>query len=165
MNRLRWVERLLNWLTVLSGTALAAMVLLVVADVLRANLLRRPIIGAIDLVQALLALIVFLGLPRVIFEEGNITVDVIDHFVGKRAVDVLRASGGLFAFAYLVLLLWHMVTPALDTLRFGDISPDLKIPIFLIWIPVLLGMAASAVAALVVSYRRLRGSDGAGKAG
>lgn len=165
MSLLRGIERLLNWLTVLSAVALAAMVLLVVADVLRANLLHRPIVGAIDLVQSLLAVIVFLGLPQVIFVEGNITVDVIDHFIGKRAVAVLRASGGLFAFVYLSLLLWHMVTPALDTLRFGDITPDLKIPVFSIWIAVLFGMAASAVAALVVSFRQFRRPDRAGKEG
>jgi len=162
---MRWVERLFVWLTVLSAVALAAMVLLVVADVLRANLLHRPIVGVIDVVEALLPVIVFLGLPQVIFAEGNITVDVIDHFVGKRVVALLRASGGLCAFAYLSLLLWHMVAPAFDTLRFGDITADLKIPVFWIWIPVLLGMAASALAALVVSYRQIRPSDRAGSRG
>jgi TRAP-type C4-dicarboxylate transport system permease small subunit len=151
---LRWVERILNWSTALSALALVAMVLIVVADVLCANLLRRPIIGAIDLVQALLPPIVFLGLPQIIFIEGNITVDVIDHFIGKRGVALLRASGGLMASLYLGLLLWHMVAPAMDTWRFGDISADLKIPIILIWIPVLLGMAMSLIAALIVFLRQ-----------
>jgi TRAP-type C4-dicarboxylate transport system permease small subunit len=157
------VERVLRWLTALSGVALLAMVLLVVADVLRSNLARRPIIGAIDLVEALLAVVVFLGLPQVIFAEGNITVDVIDHFIGKRAVALLRASGGLLTFIYLGLLLWHMFAPALDTLTFGDITADLKLPVFYIWIPVLFGMAASALAALMVFMRQFRGSDEAEK--
>jgi TRAP-type C4-dicarboxylate transport system permease small subunit len=160
---LRWFERFLNWLTVLSAIALAAMVLIVVADVLCANLLHRPIIGAIDLVQALLAFIVFLGLPQIIFIEGNITVDVIDHFIGKRAVLILRASGGLCAFVYLGLLWWHMFAPALDTYSFGDITADLKIPIILIWVPVLFGMAASMIAALIVFGRQLRKSSEPGK--
>lgn len=160
---LRWVERVLNWLTVLSAVALAAMVLIVVADVLRANLLHRPIVGTIDLVQALLAFIVFLGLPQIIFSEGNITVDVIDHFIGKRGVAMLRASGGLLTFAYLGLLWWHMFQPALDTWNFGDITADLKIPIILIWIPVLIGMAGSIIAALVVFVRQFGRSDSVGK--
>jgi TRAP-type C4-dicarboxylate transport system permease small subunit len=151
----RWIERVLNWLTALSAVALGAMVLLVVADVLRANLLHRPIMGTIDLVQALLAFIVFLGLPQVIFVEGNITVDVIDHFIGRRGVALLRASGGLLAFLYLGLLWWHMFQPAFDTWNFGDITPDLKIPVILIWIPVLFGTAASMIAALVVFALRV----------
>lgn len=159
MTFLRWVERVLNWLTALAAVALAAMVLLIVADVLRANLLHRPIMGTIDLVQALLAFIVFLGLPLVIFVEGNITVDVIDHFIGKRGVALLRASGGLLAFVYLGLLWWHMFQPAIDSWDFGDITPDLKIPIILIWVPVLFGVAASMIAALVVFARRLGRSD------
>ena len=160
---LRWVERILNWLMVLSAIALAAMVLIVVADVFRANLLHRPIVGTIDLVQALLAFIVFLGLPQVIFSEGNITVDVIDHFIGKRGVALLRASGGLMTSLYLGLLLWHMFAPAMDTWRFGDHSPDLNIPITLIWVPVLLGMAASLVAALIVFARDFGESGDLGK--
>jgi len=160
---LRWIERILNWFTALSAVALAAMVLIVVADVIMANLFRRPIIGAIDLVQALLPPIVFLGLPQVIFIEGNITVDVIDHFIGKRAVALLRASGGLMASLYLGLLLWHMFAPAMDTWRFGDISADLKIPIVLIWIPVLLGMAASLIAALIVFIREIGKSGELGR--
>jgi len=150
-----WVERLLRGLTALAGIALAAMVLLVVADVVRANFWHRPIVGIFDLVQALLAFIVFLGLPQIIFIEGNITVDVIDHFIGRRAVALLRATGGLLAFLYLGLLLWHMFAPALDTLRFGDVTADLRIPVFLIWIPVLFGMAGSLIAALVVASRQI----------
>lgn len=160
---LRGVERILRWLNALSAIALLAMVLLVVADVLRANILRRPIIGAIDLIEALLAVIVFLGLPQVIFAEGNITVDVIDHFAGKRAVALLRASGGLLTFIYLGLLLWHMFAPALDTFTFGDVTADLQIPVYYIWIPVLFGMGASALTALVVFARDLRGSREPGK--
>jgi TRAP-type C4-dicarboxylate transport system permease small subunit len=157
----RAIERVLRWLTAVSAVALLAMVLLVVADVLRSNLLRRPIIGAIDLVEALLAVVVFLGLPEVIFAEGNITVDVIDHFIGKSAVRLLRASGGLLAFLYLGLLLWHMIAPARDTLTFGDVTADLGLPVFYIWIPVLFGMAASALAALAVFLRRLFRADAA----
>jgi len=158
-----WIERLLRGLTALAAIALAIMVVAVVADVIRANFWHRPIVGIFDLVQALLAVIVFLGLPQVIFIEGNITVDVIDHFIGKRAVAILRASGGLFAFAYLGLLLWHMFAPALDTLRFGDITADLKIPVFAIWIPVLFGMGGSMLAALIVFVRQLRQTRGPGE--
>ena len=165
MSLLRTIERLLNWLTALSAAALAAMVLLVVSDVLRANFLHRPIVGTIDLVQSLLAVIVFLGLPQIILIEGNITVDVIDHFIGRRAVAMLRASGGLLTCLYLSMLLWHMVRPALDTLRFGDITADIKIPIFWIWMPVLLGMGAAALAALVVFLRNFRRRDSARGAG
>jgi TRAP-type C4-dicarboxylate transport system permease small subunit len=152
---LKWVERILRWLTALAALALAVMVMLVVVDVVRANVFHRPIIGVVDSVQALLAFIVFLGLPQIIFIEGNITVDVIDHFIGKRGIALLRASGGLCAFVYLGLLWWHMFAPAMDTWRFGDITPDLKIPVILIWIPVLLGMAASMIAALIVFIRDL----------
>ncbi len=161
---LRWIERFVRWLTALAAVALAAMVLIVVADVLRSNFLHRPIIGTFDLVQALLCFIVFLGLPQIFFVEGNITVDVIDHLVGKRGVAVLRMTGGLASLAYLALLWWHMFAPAYDTFAFGDVTSDLAIPVFVIWLPVLFGMAVALIAIFFVIARQFAHLRHIGKA-
>jgi TRAP-type C4-dicarboxylate transport system permease small subunit len=148
-----WVERFVRWLTALSALALAGMVLLTVADVLRSNIAHRPIIGTFDLVEALLVLIVFFGVPRIFF-EGNITVDVIDHLVGKRAVALLRTVGGVLSFVYLALLWTHMFAPALDTLQFGDVTSDLGMPVFWMWLPVLFGLPIALIAILFVIGRQ-----------
>ena len=138
------------------------MVLLVVADVLRSNFAHRPIVGTFDLVQALLVSIVFLGLPQVFFVEGNITVDVIDHVVGQRVIALLRVVGGLASFAYLGLLWEHMFAPAHDAYAFGDVTSDLGMPVFWMWLPVLFGLPVALIAIIVVVGRRLFGLRGAG---
>ncbi len=155
MNLNLWVERFVRWLTALAAVALACMVLITVADVLRSNLVHRPIIGTFDMVQALLVFIVFLGIPQIFFIEGNITVDVIDHLAGKRMIAFLRMIGALLSFAYLGLLWYHMFAPALDALRFGDVTADLGVPVFWIWIPVLFGLPVALIAILFVIARQI----------
>lgn len=150
----RWIERFVGWLTALSSLALAFMVLLTVSDVLRSNLAHRPIIGTFDLVEALLVLIVFFGVPQIFFVEGNITVDVIDHVIGKRAIAFLRMTGGILSFAYLGLLWTHMFAPAFDALQFGDVTSDLGMPVFWMWLPVLIGLPIALLAILFVIGRQ-----------
>ena len=159
---MRWIDRIVRGLTALSAVALASMVLLVVADVLRSNFFHRPIVGTFDLVQGLLVVIVFLGLPQIFFVEGNITVDVIDHVVGKRVIAVLRVIAGVASFAYLGLLWTHMFAPALDTLNFGDVTSDLGLPVFWMWLPVLFGLPVALIAIVVVVVRRVVGLRQAG---
>lgn len=159
----RWIERLVSWLTALAALALAAMVLLTVADVLRSNLAHRPIIGTFDLVEALLVLIVFFGVPQIFFVEGNITVDVIDHLIGKRAIAFLRMTGGILSFAYLALLWSHMFAPAMDALHFGDVTSDLGMPVFWMWLPVLAGLPVALIAILFVIGRQFAHWRSAGK--
>jgi len=158
-----WVERLVGWLTALSSVALASMVLLTVGDVLRSNFLHRPIIGTFDLVEALLVVIVFFGVPQIFFVEGNITVDVIDHLIGKRAVAFLHMTGGILSFAYLGLLWSHMFAPALDALNFGDVTSDLGMPVFWMWLPVLFGLPVALLAILFVIGRQFAQWRAAGK--
>jgi TRAP-type C4-dicarboxylate transport system permease small subunit len=159
----QWVERFVRWLSALSAVALACMVLLIVADVLRSNFLHRPIVGTFDLVQTLLVFIVFLGVPQIFFVEGNITVDVIDHLAGRRVVACLRVLGGLLSFAYLGLLWVHMFAPALDTLRFGDVTSDLSMPVFIMWLPVLFGLPVALIAIIFVIARQFRHLRDVGK--
>ncbi len=151
-----WVERFVRWLSALSAVALACMVLLTVADVLRSNFLHRPILGTFDLVQTLLVFIVFLGIPQIFFVEGNITVDVVDHLTGPRVIAGLRMLGGILSLAYLGLLWGHMFAPALDTLKFGDVTSDLSMPVFVMWLPVLFGLPIAMIAILFVVASQFR---------
>ncbi len=164
MTLTQWIERFVRWLTALSAAALVCMVILTVADVLRSNFLHRPIVGTFDLVQALLVFIVFLGIPQIFFVEGNITVDVIDHIAGKRVVAALRVLGGILSFTYLALLWSHMFTPALDTLKFGDVTSDLAMPVFVMWVPVLFGLPIALIAIIFVIGRQFRHLRETGKA-
>lgn len=139
---------------------LAAMMLITVADVSLRAALNQPIAGAYDLVQLFLVGSVFLSLPDVFLRSENIVIDFIDHLLGRRAIDVLKAVANLLAFLFLAALLWYMVPPARDALRFHETSPDISIPLGVHWALMLLGVALAlfpSALMLAVSLTRLLG--------
>jgi len=130
-----------------SALALAAMMLLTVADVILRALANLPITGAYDLVQLFLVGTVFLSIPEVFMRGENIVVDFIDHLVGPRTIDVLRMIARLLAFVFVGVLLWRMIAPALDAMRFHEVSPDLSIPMIVHWTLMVAGITLSFLAA------------------
>jgi TRAP-type C4-dicarboxylate transport system permease small subunit len=147
-------ERIMAGLSVAAAVAAAVMMLATAADVLMANVFNRPIVGTFDVVETMLPCVVFLGIPQTFLSEGNITVDIVDHVVGARGVIALRLLGGVAAMAFLAVTLWQMLGAAHDAYVFGDRKPDLPIPLFAIWIPVLIGTAFALVAAAISVWRR-----------
>ena len=139
---------------------LAAMMLITVADVSSRALFNKPIAGTYDLVQLFLVGAVFFSLPDVFMRGENIVIDFIDHLSTPRTVDVLKLVAHLLAFAFLAVLLWRMVPPALDSVRFHETSPDLAISLGVYWSLMIFGIVLALLPAaliLVVSLTTLLG--------
>ena len=143
-----FLKRLAQLSTWLSALALIVMLLVSVADVAMANLLNRPIVGAFDLVETTLVVVVFLGFPAAFLSEGHIAVDVIDFFVSPTSVARLKLLAKVVTFVFLAFLAWQMVTPAYDAFRFGERKQELGLPLFVLWIPMVFGIGVSALMVL-----------------
>lgn len=120
-------SRLLTWI---GSLALLVMTLWTVTDVATRFFLARPLSGSIDLVEATLVLVVFLALPGCFMRDEQVTVDVVDHVVGKRAVALLKLFAAFATMAFLIVLGFTGLQPLLDAWRFADRKPDLPIPIW-----------------------------------
>jgi TRAP-type C4-dicarboxylate transport system permease small subunit len=138
-----------------AALAVAAMMLLTVADVMLRGVFNRPIHGTYELVELLLACAVFLALPAAFLRDEHIVVDMVDHYA-PRAVPALKRLAGIIAVVVLVVLGWQAVLAARDTLAFGDVTMDLALPRILYWLPLLAGVACAALAAVVMLLRRDR---------
>ncbi len=135
--------------------SLAAMMLVTVADVSSRALFNRPIAGAYDLVQVFLVGSVFFSLSDVFFRGENIVIDFVDHLLGPRDIEVLKAVANLLAFAFLAVLLWHMVPPALNSMRFHEVSLDLAIPLIVHWSLMILGVFLALLPAMFIMIANL----------
>src|SRR4051812_19116797 len=91
-------------LTGVAGAALIVMTLWTVVDVATRYLLAKPLRGSIDLVESTLVLVVFLALPECFARNEQITVDIVDHVAGERAVRWLQLFAGFAAAAFLLIL-------------------------------------------------------------
>jgi TRAP-type C4-dicarboxylate transport system permease small subunit len=140
-------------LAAVAALFLAAMVLLTVADVVLRALFSYPLRGMLELIELGLACTVFLGLPAVFLRRGHLVVDVIDQLAPPSLVRVLDLVGALVSFGVLAVMAWQMLPVARSMYEFGDVTSDLSIPKIYYWIPVLLGVLASAAATLAVIVR------------
>ena len=131
-----------------SALFLVAMMMITVADVILRALFNLPITGAYDLVQLFLVGTVFLSIPEVFLHDENIVIDFVDHIFGRTAVAALKAIANLAALAFLLLLSWRMIQPALDSMRFKETSPDLSIPMVVHWSLMIAGIVIALPAAI-----------------
>lgn len=136
----------------IASAFLAAMMLLIVADVLVRTAFNRPIRGTYELVELLLCATFFVALPAAFLRDDHIVVDSIDRRA-PRAVPWLKRIARVVAVTMLGLMAWQGGITARDTWSFGDITADLSVPRILYWIPLLFGLIGGAVAAIAQTIR------------
>lgn len=109
-------------LAYVAGAALLWLMLLTVVAVVMRYVFNAPILGAQDISELSLAVVVFLGIPYCGWTGGHVAVDLISSVVGEsrlRYTDTLmRLAGGvLFGF-----VAWQAMRQGLDALEYGDAS-------------------------------------------
>lgn len=145
--------------SVVAAAALAVMVVAIVVDVVMANLFKQPITGTFDLVETTLVIGVFMGFPITFLRNGHIAVDVIDHFVSPAAVARLKWVAAAVSMLFLLFFAWQMASPALDAFKFGERKQELGLPLWVLWIPMILGFVLSAVALVAVLVPALKPAE------
>jgi TRAP-type C4-dicarboxylate transport system permease small subunit len=142
----------------LAAFFLAAMMLLTVADVLLRTFFSYPIQGMLELIELGLACTIFVALPAVFLRDEHLVVDVIDHFVRPGLVRLLDLLGAVLSLVVLAVMAWQIVPLARAMHEFGDVTSDLSIPKIYYWIPVLVGIIASALTTVIfiVRWRKAR---------
>ena len=151
---MRVVSRIASAQLALAMLALVVMGAVTVADVALKYLFSRPIAGAYDLVESLLPVVIFHGLPATLLRRQNIAIDLIDHVAGPARTRALIAAGDVVMAAVLALIAWAMVSPALQAYDFDDRKLELGLPLSVIWAAALLGMAGSVLVMLTLILRR-----------
>lgn len=147
-----WRQIIIGLCCTLAGVALVGMMALTMADVILRGLFNTPIRGSFEIIELLLAWTFFVALPATFLLDDHIVVDLIDGMMPK-AVPALKRLGEIVAIAVIALMAWQGWTSAKDTLLFNDVTPDLEIPRILYWVPVLIGLVGSGIAALAQAVR------------
>jgi len=97
---------------------------------------------------------VFNGMAAGFFLRRNIVIDLIDQAVGRRATAVLIRMADLLSVVCLGLLMWAMLGPARQAFEYGDRKLELNLPIYMLWIVALLGLAGTIFCAFVTLVAR-----------
>ena len=139
----------------LAGLALLVMMMVTVFDVTLRYLLNRPIAGTYDLVECMMAVLVFHGMAATFIRRGNIVIDLMDHLVSERLVVWLIRLSDILSIACLLVLFWAMTGPAWQAYQYGDVKLELGLPIYWLWVVALSGMVGTILCALVALTLRV----------
>jgi TRAP-type C4-dicarboxylate transport system permease small subunit len=152
---LRWCAGLIE---ALGGLALLALAGLTVSDALLRSLLNRPILGAADIVQVLLVLVVAASLPLCVLAGRAIAIESLVDQLPSRAAAPIRRIAHLVAAAALATLAWRCWINAGEAALFGETTMLRRIPYgpFYAALAVSAGLSAAVFAAFAILPRRAR---------
>ena len=145
-------------LGVFAALVLFAMMLLTCSDVVGRYFLSRPIFGAFELTEMLLAALIFAGLPLVTLRNEHVTVDVFDPITPDwlfRIQHVVACALGLLSTGYLA---WRLWLRAVNMDAAGETTAQLKFKLAYLTYTMSILMALTALALLVLAFRRPRRS-------
>ncbi|WP_417241613.1 TRAP transporter small permease [Celeribacter sp.] len=107
---------------------LFCLILITCVDVIGRYFFDRPLSGAFELTELLLAALVFLALPLTTECKEHIEVDLVAAVGSTRVNDWLSAFAGLFSAALLATLAWRLATHAAGAAADGAVTNALNIP-------------------------------------
>jgi TRAP-type C4-dicarboxylate transport system permease small subunit len=143
-------------LAAVAGAALAALMLLTIADVVL-RILGRPIVGTYELVGLGGAIAIGLSLPLTSWVRGHIYVDSFVAKLPRTPRAILNIATRLLVLGLFLVIGWNLIRYALDLRSAGEVTPTLRVPFF----PVALGVGLSClieclvmVADIVKIFRR-----------
>ncbi|VTU31646.1 TRAP-type C4-dicarboxylate transport system, small permease component [Variovorax sp. PBS-H4] len=143
----------------LAAVLLFGLMLLTFVDVVGRNLFNKPLTGASELTEILLALVIFLMLPQVARRNEHIVIDLIDQICSPMVRKVLDAIACVLASIMFGLIAWQCWILANRAIGYGDSTAALGIPVG----PVLYGLAIMAgivsVASLIAIVPRNRKAE------
>lgn len=115
-------------LGIAAGLILFCLVLITCVDVVGRYFLSRPLTGAFELTEVLLAALVFLALPLTTERKEHIEVDMVTMLVPAKANAYLSAFAGLFSAALLATFSWRLASHAMEAAHSGAMTNALSIP-------------------------------------
>lgn len=120
------IERGLGSLAALS---LFLMMLVTFVDVMSRNLLNAPILGSTEMVEVLLAIMVFMAFPLVSWQEENICVDLLDNYFPSRWISVRQIIINLICACSLILVAATNWKLAGRSLEYEEVTEILELPL------------------------------------
>jgi TRAP-type C4-dicarboxylate transport system permease small subunit len=145
------LQRLQLWF---AAAALLILMGVTVTDVFLRYLFNRPVRGSYDLVESMLLIFVFNGIAAAFFGRRHIVIDLIDSVLSGRATAVLIRVADILSVVCIGLIMWAMLIPMTQAYHYGDIKLELRLPIYILWIAALVGLAGTMFCALVTLLAR-----------
>jgi len=152
----RWLRRGLGGL---ASALLFFMMALTFVDVVGRYLFNTPVYGGFEMTEVALATLIFAGLPLVTARDEHVTVDLFDRLIPAAIRHWRDAVIAALCGVLLFILSYHVWGKAGDSMRYGDVTAILEIPLGPMVYFMSVMLAATGLVYLWLAREQLRRDD------
>lgn len=149
-------ERVLRVLALGGGVVLLGLMGLVAFDVVMRYVLRIPFLGAYEMTELAMALIVFLGLPYCAATGGHVAVDVLGPMLERPGMRWVNAFIHFAGAALAAVMAWQAAVYASTSRSRGEATNMLRIELWPFELLSAAGLALFSVVLLASARKALR---------
>lgn len=147
MNRREWEGKLRvteKVVGIVAALALAAMMLISVADVVGRTGFGKPLHGATELTEICMMLVTFLMFPLVALRRLHIKVDLLEQLFTKSVMAIQTLVTGVLGGGIFTLVTYRTWVQGWRSIGYGDVTMGLEIPVgyIFLFMSVLSGLTA-----------------------
>jgi TRAP-type transport system small permease protein len=150
--------RFVRFLALGAGVALVGLLALVLFDVVMRYALRLPFLGAYEISELLMVLIVFLALPYCAATGGHVAVDVLSPILDRPGLRWLNALIHLAGAALMAVIAWQAVVYAMGSMARGEATNMLRIAKYPFELVTAVSAVIFAIVLLAQAWKALRPS-------
>ena len=121
-------QRLSTYLAYIGALALFAMMCLTITDVAGRYLFNRPILGAYELTEFLVLVLIFSFLAYAQAHKAHVAVDLFIVFFPAKFKICIEIMNHIACLAIMVLITWMGFDKAVEMVGTGESSPNLAVP-------------------------------------
>ncbi|MBN1191591.1 MAG: TRAP transporter small permease subunit [Dehalococcoidales bacterium] len=149
------LERIENYLSVVSYCALMVMVILGAFDVIGRYIFNRPIFGALEISKALLTCVVVLYWAKAQNQEKHVAVDVISIHFPQKVKAVLKPLFLLIGLVFFFLIAWRTIVFGLDCWEQNRLLDTVRFPQGIVYHIISLGATLTCIEMCFGLYRSI----------
>jgi len=149
-------DRTLRALALGGGAVLLALMALIAFDVVMRYALRLPFLGAYEMTELAMALIVFLGLPYCGATGGHVAVDVLSPVLDRPALRWVAVAIPLAGAALTAIMAWQSALYAFTSRSRGEATNMLRIELWPFELLTAASLALFSAVLLIQAWKALR---------
>jgi TRAP-type C4-dicarboxylate transport system permease small subunit len=138
-----------KYLRQIGSISLAAMMFLTTTDVIGRYFFNSPILGAFEITEYLMSILIFSFLAYTQSEKGHISVDIVFERLPRRLQSIIYRFNHLVCLLMMILVTRMGVQRAIELKHTGEMSTLLKIPVYPFAMFLVLGCAVFCLEFLI----------------
>ena len=123
---LKTVSKILN---IVAGTALTVMMLLTVADVFL-RFFRRPILGALEITELLLAVVIGFALPQISLDRGHVCMELLLNLLSKRYRAIMNTLTRILCTVLFIIIGYNLFIIGNEFRLSNEVSMTIELPFY-----------------------------------